>query len=363
MQLFPRSLAIPFALAAASGARAQDIVVPPTCATADGAAGGAMAGFSARFRMQVLLESSTLIGLVGREITALVFRRDGQDLRAMTGGQSSLVVRLSTRAPTPAAADATFANNEGSDVAEVFRGVVTLPDAPALSNRNGAGWLREHTVRIPLASTFHYQSGTLCIDIEGTPVTGAASPWWRIDYDWSSHDGRTTTLGQACDSRSHAFASANTLLPSGSVRLTSSGPIGSVGIALLGASQLPSPLPLGFLGAPTCTLDIVPILNLGTSYGPPASQGYGIAGFELQLPASPSLAGGVLFAQWAAFPAAQNPQSLSTTNALELRVATLLPPPSRSVTVRTGPLAASASVPMAGRVLPHMAPVVCFQSR
>jgi hypothetical protein len=341
---------------------AQDVVVPSSCLTLDGSAGGAMPGFNERFRMQTLIDPGQLSGLAGRAVTALIVRRDGQDLRAMTGGQCTLIVKMSTTTRLPHEVTASFAGNEGGDVVEVFRGTVTIPNAPALNDRHAAQWLSQHTVRIPLANAFRYGSGALCIDIEGSPVAGNVSPWWRIDYDISTHDGNKTAYGQACDPRSHAFASANTLVPAGSVRLTSSGPIGSVGIAMLGGARLTPGLGLGFLGAPGCTLDTTPLLTLGSAYGPPAARGYGIAGLELQLPPVPQLAGAALFAQWLSFPAGRSPLTLSTTNALELRIANL-PLPPRSTVVRTGPLPAGMTTPPTGRVLPHLAPVFCMQAR
>jgi hypothetical protein len=321
-----------------------------------------MAGFSQRFRMQVLLEPSLLVGLVGRDLTGLAVRRDGQDLRPMTGGRTSLVVRLSTPARSPSSAVEAFSANEGNDAREVFRGLVVIPDAPALSHRNGATWESPHAVEVTFATSFRYAGGTLCVDIEGTPVAGFRSPWWRIDYDLTTHDGRVAPFGQPCDPRTRAFASATTLVPAGSVRLFASGPTTSVGVLLLGATRLPAPLPLGFLGAPSCTLDIAPMVALGTDYSALPHQGYGTATLGLQLPGTREVAGALLVAQWAAFPAAQNPASLSTTNAVELGIAAS-PLPPRSVMVRTGPADGASPLPAYGRVLPHLAPVFCLRSQ
>jgi hypothetical protein len=129
---------IAFCLSLAASALAQDIVVPAGCVARDGRSNGALAGFTQRFRMQILLDATTLTNLQGREVTGFSVRRDGQDLGAQRGGRVHLVVRVSTLAATRAEPSPVFAQNQGPDVVEVLRGTVNIPDSPALRSRRDA---------------------------------------------------------------------------------------------------------------------------------------------------------------------------------------------------------------------------------
>jgi hypothetical protein len=360
-------LALSAALTAASAATgmrsvtAQDVVVPPTCTATDGTGGGAIPGFNERFRLQTLLDARDLTQLTSRSISGLSFRRDGQDLRAMTGGQCSMVIRLSTAPSAPGGIQPFFAANHGSNALEVFNGAVTIPSSPALSHRDAAGWLPQHSVHVTFDRPFAYVGGPLCIDIEAAPVVGATSPWWRADYDISLHDGSAVAISAPCDPRANAFVAANTLVPAGAIRLTGTGPTDSVAMTMLGVTRLSAPVDLTFLGAPGCTLDITPMLTLGSTHSHLAAHGYGVAALEIPLPGTPQIAGAALFAQWASTPGSGN-RPLTTSEAIELRIATL-PLPARNTMVRTGPLAPTQPIPASGRVYPHMAPVICLRAQ
>lgn len=343
-------------LVAVSGA-AQAVVVPPTRAMSDATGGGGIAGLSQRFRMQVLIESTALTSLVQRDLTAIALRRDGQYLTAMTGGLTDVVVRLSTAPGAIKDASPVFATNHGVDVREVFRGRVTVPPAPALSHRDGATWSTPHAIEVPFTLPFRYAGGTLCIDVEGSPVTGASSPWWRVDFELFTHDAHAVSVGSGCDPRSSAHASRATLLPGGSVDLLASGPRGAAGVLVLGTNVLSPGINLAFLGAPGCTVRVLPGLTLSGVFVAGRPPEYGDIDMNVQLPASNALLGGTLAVQWIVFPNPINAGRLSTTNALELHLASL-PPSLPGVLVRSGPLSATQPMPTTGRVFPQLMPVV-----
>ena len=245
---------------------AQDIVVPAGCSTLDGRSNGALAGVTQRFRMQVLLDDAALTGVRGRRLTGVSVRRDGQNPSALTGGQATLVVRLSTSSRAPADADSVFARNEGGDATEVFRGVITIPNAPAIPHRHAITWQAPHAAEITFSTEFPYSGGTLCLDVEGSPVANAKSPWWPIDFDLMTHDAQIVSLGVGCDPRARAMASSDTLFPGGTLRLVSTGPAGAVGLAMLSGTRFTPPLPLGAFGATGCVAHQPPDIVLGSSY-------------------------------------------------------------------------------------------------
>lgn len=341
--------------ALAPTAAAQNLVVPANRVASDGSTGQAFPGFSQRLRMQVVVDDAELVGLRQHEITAIAVRRDGQYQKALQGGRANLIVRVSIAPRPPGSSSPVFATNHGTSVVEVFRGEVVVPDAPALAGRHGATWQSPDAVTIPFTAPFPYAGGHLCIDVEGTPVAGVVSPWWRIDGEAFLHDASVTPVGQDCDPKATGFASRDTLLPGGTVRCVGTGPAGAMGVFLLGVAPLGSGVDLGFLGAPGCVAHVQPLVSVATVYTYPGPDGYGSRNLELQLPDDRVMLGGTLLSQWASYPNPRNAAALTVSRALALRLA------SRSntlvgATVRTGP--AAASLPDAGQVVPQVMPVL-----
>ena len=336
---------------------AQAVVIPALRASTDGSSGGALAGADQRFRMQVLLDAGALGSVAGHAVTSVAFRRDGQHREAWQGGRANLTVRLSTSPRPSAEAVATFAANHGADLLDVFAGEIVVPATPPLATRDGAQWSAPDAIAISFDRPFPYVGGTLCVEIEGAPVVGSVSPWWRIDHELYGHNAQVATSGVSCDGFSNAFASRNTLLPGGSLDLICTGPRGATAVLLLGASAISPGLDLGFLGAPGCRASVLPATTIAAIVGVGPATGYAAANLTLQLPPAPWLAGSRLHAQWAVFPNPHNGALLTTTNALELTVASL-PSPLPGLLVRTGPLGASEPWPASGRVYPQLLPVV-----
>lgn len=341
---------------------AQDIVVPASCSTADGRSNGALAGFTQRFRMQVLLRASRLTALQNRELTGFVVRRDGQNPEALQGGRTYLVVRLSTLGVGQAAPSPVFAHNEGNDVREVFRGMITIPDAPALAHRDAATWQSPHAVAVDFTAPFPYLGGTLCLDIEGSPDAMQPARWWPIDFDLATHDAQVAQLGSSCNPRAQALCSPSDLLPGGSVRLIGIGRERTLAGLMLGARQATPPLSLDGIGATGCVAHLLPDVTLGNTYSGAPSAGMAAACAHLHLPNLPSLANATLYAQWLAYPDPINPAQLSTTAGLALQMASATTQLS-GVVVRTGPLSGTAPTPGDGRVLPQIVPVLCLRHR
>ncbi|HLU37794.1 MAG TPA: hypothetical protein VK081_00310 [Planctomycetota bacterium] len=341
----------------ASMSTAQSLVVPATRTAMDGTSGGALAGVEQRFRMQVLLDGAALGPLPGHSITDLAFRRDGQHLAAQQGGRVQATVRMSTTARPSSAASPRFRDNHGADEREVFSGEIVVPTSPALANRDGAQWTAPDAVVFALRDPFPYQSGTLCVELAAAPVSGSASPWWRIDYELFWHDAQVAATGAACDPLSNAFASRNTLLPGGSLDLICSGPRGATGVLLLGTTPITPALSLDFLGAPDCYAGVVPAAAVAAPIqGGPVTE-RAAANLTLDLPCESWLAGGQILAQWAVFPNPRNPALLTTTKVLSLQIASS-PSTLPGTLVRTGPLGNTEPWPAVGRVYPQLMPVV-----
>jgi hypothetical protein len=360
----PPTLALLVAVALVPDLAAQQtsVFLPSTCDQLDGRAGGAWPGFTQRFRMQVLLDGGRLTRVANRSLVGIAVRRDGQFLQAHAGGRAAISIAASHAALNPERASAVFAANRGSDAREVFRGEVALPNAPALSHRDEVTWQPPHAVEFPFNTPFPYTGGTLCLDIDGTPVSGATSPWWRIDYDLFTHDAQSNPLGTNCDPQTRATASTSSLMPGASLRLISVGPLQAVGIAMVDVTALNPGIDLGFLRAPGCVVHVLPTLMFGASYTPPAVDGYAWASVRLDLPSVSHLMGATLHAQWLAFPNPVNPGMLTATNALTLRVATR-PPNLAGVIVRTPLVAEPTPLPASGGVMPHLMPVICVRAR
>jgi hypothetical protein len=92
------------------------------------------------------------------------------------------------RSLAPDAASPAFAANRGLDATEVFRGELVVPDAPALAHRDQVTWQSPHAIEFLFTTSFFYRSGDLYLEVEGSPVAAATSPWWPIDYDLFTHD-------------------------------------------------------------------------------------------------------------------------------------------------------------------------------
>jgi len=142
-------LAMGLALAAQSSA--QDVVVPANAAAQDGGSNCDVAGFTGRYRQQVLIGPTLLGAVANRTIASLSFRRDGAQ-PALVGGLAHVKVTMGEASiPRVGAASMRFADNFGPFARVVFDGIVVLPAAPRLLDRNAATWSSPDAVTLSAA--------------------------------------------------------------------------------------------------------------------------------------------------------------------------------------------------------------------
>lgn len=294
---------LPLVFAVAPVAAQGVVTIPHDAIGRDGRGLGHLAGATQPRRQQFLLGEGLLAGLRGRAITRVSFRRDGQPAD-LTSGRADLVVRFDQQTvPDPWRASPVFAANLGLNAAIVFQGQVTLPASPRPTSRNGVGFGPNEAVSIDLAQPFLYQGGTLCIDIEGTPVVGATPPAWPIDIDRDGVRGQVTTSGRSCVSTPeritrHITSDPSTLRPGATSRFVGfAGPAEPAGL-LVATQRLANPIDLTFLGAPGCDLGVVPMLELWTSTVAHRRGPLSAANVYLTVPHEASFVAAQLHAQW-----------------------------------------------------------------
>ncbi len=337
------------------------VVVPSGAATAD-ATGPAknLPGTLDRSRQQFLLGPSLLQGLgTGARINGISLRRDGDDLSALDAGSAQVTVRLSSRAVGVTSAVPVFAANHGPDEAIVFQGSVSFPASPALSNRNDPDWSAVHAFTIPIVSPFLYTGGTLCIDLEGTPTQTTR---WPVDYHGDLAMGALIRMGSACGpvasvSTKTLRASDWSLRAGATARLALIGERDSFGMLMLGAQPISPGLDLGFLGAPGCTLHLVPMLSIAAAVTvrPGRSARHpGIGSVDLQIPNESNFVGAQFYAQWANV----KDLRLTTSDAALVQLANAMPPLDAATV--TSSRADGLPMPTTGMVMPGHMPVLRF---
>jgi hypothetical protein len=311
-------------------------------------------GTYGKFRQQIILGASWLNPLQGRLITGLSFKRDGFITSAMPSGQARIVVRVSSLANAPQRASTMFDANHGSVVDTPYSGTLTFPGSPALAHRDAANWSAAHAFRIDFQPAVLYRGGALCIEIEGEPVAGAAAARWRIDYRGLPTAGTALRFGTGCGpvrgiSNHLTFVQTRDLHPGSAPRLLALGEPNSTSLMFVATQLLPQPLPLAFLGAPGCTLDVTPVLTIpvGMTSGQPAR-----VHTTLPFPHDAVFASAQIFLQWAHFA----PPRLTTTEALGLVLASA--PPDLDAAVVTSARADGAALPSSGFVHSAKMPVL-----
>lgn len=264
-----------------------------------------------------------------------------------------------TLALAPAAAR--FADNRGQATL-VFAGEVVLPDAPALPHRNAASWSSPHAVEVAFSSPFPYPGGDLCVEIDGDPVAGMASPWWPVDCALFTHDARTNSVGIPCDPALEVTAARAGMLPGNTAWLFAAGRPHTAGIVMLGAEPSLPGIPLDVIGATGCRAYVQPVVTLGVGFGAATRRAAADAALTLQLPMASHLLGATLGVQWLGYPSPVNAAGLGLSAGLRLQLASSLPSPD-AVQIRSGPLGPSAPWPEAGDVSVDRFPVVRLTGR
>lgn len=316
-----------------------------------------------RARLQILVGASLLANLPGNtELTAISLRRDGSDLSALDAGSAQLIVRLSSQAPGPTAGTPAFAANHGSDLATVFQGAVSFPASPALRSRNDPDWSSQHSFTIPFAAPFRYAGGALCFDVEGTPTQPTR---WPVDFHADLAAGSLLRIGAACGpvaaiTTKTLRASDWSLRAGATVSLMMIGERASFGLLMLGAQPISPGLSLAFLGAPGCTLHLVPMLSISTPVTVRRGRGPthpGIGSIDLLIPNEPHFVAAQFYAQWANF----KDLRITTSDAALVQLANTVAPLDAATVASTR--ADGLPMPSFGSVLPGHMPVLRLEVR
>ncbi len=285
---------------------AQAVVVPAAFAGQD--ATGPLDPFPGTYldaRQQVLIGSSQLTSLQAgtTQVTAVAFRRDGSSTSALAAGRARLVVRVSSGARSPTDASSAFADNHGATSHTVFDGEVAFPASPRLNRRDEPNWSAAYSFTIPFQSPVTYQGGVLCIELEGRALQASR---WPVDYHVDPVQGSVTRIGTACGSIvrvTSRTASASTwyLRPGATAIVDVIEEHGAWSMLMLNAQGLNPPLDLSALGAPGCSLHVMPLVSLPTLVTRRPGRGMlhpGIGRVQLPLPNLTNFAGAQIFAQW-----------------------------------------------------------------
>lgn len=348
-------LAIASLLTGAIGAQTQQLVFP---SNAEGVSHATLPGVRGDHRLQILLPERDLTALRGRWIDALTFRRDGRIQHALAGGAVDLTVTLSTTSADPQRTSTVFAHNHGAAPTIVFDGRITVPAAPAVSGVVSFDDPQQ-TIVVPFTSSFAYGSGSLVIDLTGTRASAPAS-LWPVDFAVDLQNASATARGAGCGpwaqpSSQTASVGRDGLVPGSTTRFVTWSSPGSAALLMIGVQ--PTDLDLGAFGAAGCRLLVNPLVAMPT-VALPRSTGPGVANLRLHWPSTSNLLGAPLLTQWAhvEFGRSSQPPSLTTSNAVDVVLASTLPVLGASV-VRSLPPTAG-SFPLVGDVTLQRAPVL-----
>ncbi len=297
-------------LALASVLSAQDyLVVPSAFASQDGNHRDLVPGILGPRREQLLIGPSHLVGLVGRSIQALEFRRHAF-LEPFIGGSATFAVALSISPNAPLTSSTTFQSNIGPNPVQVFQGVVTAPNSPTPTAN--VGWTPDNVIRIAFQQSFLYTGGTLCIDMAGDKIPQQAQPFWTADAVLQNSDSSLLDLGPGTGPTANqlgrwSFVRQSELSPGSTVEMFACGADVNFCVAMVGhPSPVPIPLNAFGIGAPgaMCYLDEIYESQFVMLTIPEVS-GPAMAGFDttfgymtLWLPNQPWFLGVEIGTQW-----------------------------------------------------------------
>tara|TARA_R110002072_G_scaffold121342_2_gene255050 strand:- start:19505 stop:20620 length:1116 start_codon:yes stop_codon:yes gene_type:complete len=283
-------------------------------------------------RVQILIGPSHLTAMVGRYIHAVELRRNATN-DAFAGGQVDVSVTLSIAPHGPLDCKAAFDDNVGPNPVTAHDGTVSVPTSPATAGPN-ITWDPSNVVRIDLstppqaATPFLYTGGTLCIDIEGHPVTGQEVDWWTSDAAYQHHPGTINDLGNGCGGlggggSNWSSVEKHSLVVGGHAQMTAFGTPMGLAIAAIGPKAVPLPLPPVF-GPPACTLQVFPLIILvPTLFIPDPNPAFNTNGGKadalIKIPNIAGAQGLTLTTQWYDW------SQQATSNAIEWTVAPAIP--------------------------------------
>lgn len=313
------------ALAATASAQGS-VVIPSAAATARPSAGSpwsstvfystSSATTAHDSRTQAIYDS-TDVGVSFAVLTGLQVRRPqglGNQNPAMT---TNLTLSLSTIASPFASASTNFAANHGANVTQVFSGPISLP-----LESNPASWPAPWQLPFVFTTPFVFSQvpgESLVIDLTQTG-NSATTPWYvehsRRDIgnrlsNPSANSNCRFSNNQYNNSLSYSrpvvggpwYVSYGSLLPN----VVGIGAFGLQGVGGTWAGQ-PLPINLGFLGSPTCTWNIEPLVTVGIVASATGSGRWP----TLTIPNNPALGGVSFFDHSLWIDPAANPGGLVT---------------------------------------------------
>jgi hypothetical protein len=297
------------ALACASSLAAQvAVTVPPAFDATDAPSMLWVPGMTDTLRQQTIIDAVHLQPMVGRPLTAVLWRRNASD-QAFLGGAADLVVRIaeSTNVDSLSAAES-FAANLGPNPVQVFAGTAVAPSSPSTPGPSVA-WSPDRTIRIQFQTPFVYHGGSLVVDVTGTARPGQSTAFWPADAAWDYASGTATSTGTACGTHVNslgawASAAATSLLPGASGQLTARGTNGGLAILVLGAVAFAPGLPLQALvpeARSGCEVFVpVPFDMVFTTFTNPLrpADASGSAVVTLPIPRQPWVLGAAFGTQW-----------------------------------------------------------------
>ncbi|MEM7200492.1 MAG: hypothetical protein AAF628_09525 [Planctomycetota bacterium] len=362
--------AVVFSLALVAAPRAQQwVVVPSQYDGQEGTSGGTVAGFSARFREQILVSGTALQALQGEEIDSLWFRRDDLFGKTLLSSWSNIKVTVAPALLPPTAPSRVFVENLGAPSQVVFDGLLPLDGSSAPPSP--APWATPFVAMVPFDTTYSYTGGDLCIEIEGTPDYPPLDFVWWVDVAHLAAVGSVQHVGSPCgapaaENALTADAWGRNMVPGATFTMVSFGRPGTPGVMLLGA-PLPTPLSLAFMGASGCELYLLPTLQILGQHSAPVGGGAVAAPlfWDVHLPVHPGFLGAqfrVQFANLETGSGSSNPARITTTNALDITLGGSLPSGPISV-VKSEAVPDGAPLPDFGMVSVSRGPVLRFGSR
>ncbi|HEB53116.1 MAG TPA: hypothetical protein ENI87_07680 [bacterium] len=339
----------------------QHLVVPSAYATNDAISFNWIAGASRDVRQQTLIDASRLAPMLGRDITAIEFRRTAAN-EVYQGGSANMTVTLSIAPHTPLACSSSFAANIGTNPVQVFNGTVTFPSSPAIAAGPGAAvsWSTQNVVRVPFATPFSYTGGTLCVDIVGLAIPGQEANWWMADAEFEDLPGTVTDVGAGCGAYGGvqsrwAHAARRSLVPGGYAHMFAYGTPYGLAIAAIG-DRSPVGMPMsavGFQSPAGCNLFLSNVYYLEPHVFVPDPEPAlvdrgGRADVEIKIPALPASLGFQATTQWIDW------SQMASSNAIEWTVAAAIPSLGMA-------LVEGAAQEATGNVTAHLAHVLRFE--
>ncbi|MCB9872274.1 MAG: hypothetical protein H6837_20635 [Planctomycetes bacterium] len=359
-----QALAVFVALNLPVGIAAQAVfVVSPAVDNASAPAAGSLAGLGFAARQQILIDEWRLAGLRNRKLLGIVFRRDLGDRGALRGGAVDLEVRLAAAVSGAAKTSEQFGVNRPAPTV-VFANTVAVPDSPEVGATTQP-WDPRNTIRIDFSTPYPYAGGTLCIELVGRPVKGKEPVRWNVDHELAEAGGAVREFGTSCSPFAAHGSSLNAettgLTIGSSLRLVGFGRTGSSPLLLIGARAIPGGVDLTPMGAPGCSQLVDAMAAQPLLYYPPrVEKAAAFFNFRAQVPADGSLLAARVYFQSVDIETGlpkpwSNPAGLTTSNAVELHLASTHPVLGMAVVRATMP---TASEPATGSVDVEAAPVM-----